>query len=351
MKTVIIIPSLDPDDKLIGYVGELIEAGQKNILLIDDGSSKERRKYFDEIRDRYGVKILTHHINMGKGRALKDAFNYCLTEIPDCEGVITVDSDGQHSVKDVLRMAEDLEEHRDSLILGARNFRKSNVPFKSEYGNRITRNIVKLLYGGNITDTQTGLRALSYDILPSFLTLEGERFEYETGMLIEALRQHIPIREVEIETIYIEENKGSHFRPLQDSWKIYKLILGTFLKYSIVSLISAALDLGIFHIIASLLSGAKLGEMVWIATVGARIVSSLFNYTANKNVVFGSGKGVATLVKYYILCIVQMCLSALLVWLLAGVIGLPKVLIKAVVDTVLFFLSFRIQKAWVFREK
>ncbi|MCR4689146.1 MAG: bifunctional glycosyltransferase family 2/GtrA family protein [Saccharofermentans sp.] len=350
MKTVIIIPSLNPDDKLPGYVDELVASGKKDILLIDDGSDEEHRKIFEEIRAKHDVMLLTHAINMGKGRALKDAFNYCLTELPDFEGVITVDSDGQHTVKDVIRMEEALEANRDSLILGARNFSKSNVPPKSEFGNKITRVVMKLLYGGGITDTQTGLRAMSYEVMPAFLTLTGERFEYETGMLIEALRKDIPIKEVEIETIYIEENKGSHFRPFADSWKIYKLILGTFLKYSIASLLSAAIDLGLFHLFANLLSGAALGEQVYIATIGARIISSLFNYTVNKNVVFGGGKGKGTIVKYYILCVIQMCLSAALVWLLSTVIGIPKVVIKAIVDTVLFLISFRVQKKWIFKD-
>ncbi len=351
MKTVIIIPSLNPDDKLIGYVDELIKAGQKDILLIDDGSDAEHRKHFDEIIAKYDVMLLTHAVNMGKGRALKDAFNYCLTELKDFDGVITVDSDGQHTVADVLRMKEALEENKDSLILGARNFSKSNVPPKSEFGNKVTRVVMKLLYGGSITDTQTGLRAASYEVLPKFITLFGERFEYETGMLIEALKQEIPIKEIEIETIYLEENKGTHFRPLVDSWKIYKLILGTFLKYSLASILSAVLDLGLFHLLVNLFGSFALGKAVWLATAGARVVSSIFNYLVNKNVVFEAGKSKGTLVKYYLLCIIQMCLSAGLVWLLCSVIGLPKVLIKAIVDGILFLISFRVQKKWVFKDK
>lgn len=228
---IIIIPSFNPDYNLIDYVKFLKAAGENYILVVDDGSDEEKLPIFTNLEEEQGCVIIRHAVNMGKGRALKDAFNYCLTNYRNSSiGVLTVDCDGQHSVDDVLRMKEALINHIEALILGTRDFRKSNVPPKSEFGNKITRNIIKSLYGGNISDTQTGLRAISYEILPQFLTLYGEQFEYETGMILASLRNHIPIFEIKIQTIYFEENKGTHFNSIVDSWKIYKLILGSFFK-------------------------------------------------------------------------------------------------------------------------
>lgn len=354
MDTVIIIPALNPDDALITYVQSLVRAGEDKILVIDDGSREDKRPIFDHLEREEHCTVLRHAVNMGKGRALKDAFNYCLNYFRnETGGVITVDSDGQHSVEDVLRLKEELARHPEALVLGARNFSQDNVPPKSAFGNKMTRNVIRLLYGGSITDTQTGLRAISYQVLPEFLTLFGERFEYETGMLLEALRREIPIREVEIQTIYYAENKGTHFNPLADSWKIYKLILGTFFKYTISSLSSSLIDLGFFQIFATVLSPVNLTVQVWGATIAARVISSLYNYFVNKTIVFGDNcGGKKTLIKYYALVVVQMCASAALVYLLVQVIGLPKLIIKIIVDVVLFFVSFRVQKKWVFnREK
>ena len=343
MNTIIIIPALNPDEKLISYV---IQAGEKQILIIDDGSSDDCRFIFDFLEEKEECIVLRHAINMGKGRALKDAFNYCLTNLSQtASGVITVDSDGQHSVEDVLRMKEALTEYTDSLILGARNFSQENVPPKSAFGNKMTRVVIRLLYGGNIADTQTGLRAMSYQVLPAFLTLFGERFEYETGMLIEALQKKIPIKEIEIKTIYYAENKGTHFRPVSDSWKIYKLIFGTFFKYAFSSFSSSIIDLGSFQLFSYLLKGTNLSVQVWMATILARIISSLYNYCVNRNIVFKQDcKGNNTFLKYYILCVCQMCTSAALVYLFVRVIGLPRLFIKVIVDMLLFFVSFRIQK-------
>lgn len=352
MNTVIIIPALNPDEKLITYVQSLIDAGENNILVIDDGSDNDKQYIFEHLQKYEHCHLIKHAVNMGKGRALKDAFNYCLSHFRnETGGVITVDSDGQHLVEDVLRVKKELTENPAALILGVRNFSQDNVPPKSAFGNKMTRGIIKLLYGGNITDTQTGLRAISYQVLPDFLTLYGERFEYETGMLLEALRKNIPIREVEIHTIYYAENKGTHFNPIADSWKIYKLILGTFLKYALSSLSSSLIDLGMFQILSMILKSASLSVQVWDSTILARIISSIYNYFINKNVVFRSkSNGRSSLIKYYILVVVQMCTSAGLVYLFVKIIGLPKLLIKIIVDTLLFFVSFRIQKKWIFGE-
>lgn len=347
---VIVIPALNPEANLIDYVKELQATGENNILIIDDGSDADKANIFTSLADDLGCDVIRHAVNMGKGRALKDAFNYCLTNYKNsAAGVITVDSDGQHTVQDVLRVKQALLENRNALILGARDFSQSNVPPKSEFGNKVTRGIIKLLYGGNISDTQTGLRGMSYDVLPQFLTLFGERFEYETGMLIEALREKIPIIEVKIQTIYFEENKGTHFNPIVDSWKIYKLILGTFIKYALSSFTSSIIDLGAFQLFSVLLRQSNLSVQVWGATILARVISSLYNYFVNKKVVFDDHEGANhSLVKYYLLVIAQMCASAGLVYLLVDAIHFPKLIVKMLVDTFLFFISFRIQKAWVF---
>lgn len=352
MYVTIIIPALDPDKNLIDYVQDLIKANEKQILIVDDGSSKDKRYIFEQLKEE-GCIVLRHAVNMGKGRALKDAFNYCINH-NSCEdgGVITVDSDGQHTVEDVLRIKKALAENPEALILGARNFSKENVPPKSELGNKITRNVIKLLYGGNITDTQTGLRAISYKVLPEYLTLFGERFEYETGMLLESLKKNIPIKEIEIQTIYFEENNGTHFKAVADSWKIYKLIFATFFKYVMSSLSSSLIDMGAFQLFTVLLKNNSLGIQVWGSTIIARIISSIYNYFVNKNVVFkGEHQNGNTLLRYYFLCACQMCASASLVYLFTRAIGLPKLIIKIIVDTLLFFASFRIQKKWVFGEK
>lgn len=352
-QTAIIIPALNPDYNLIDYVKAIIKVGGGNlhIIIINDGSSSDKQTIFEELENINECVVLHHAINLGKGRALKNAFNYYLINLSSkCNGVITVDSDGQHAISDVLKLAEALETDTQSLILGARNFNNENVPFKSKFGNKITKNIIQFFYGGRITDTQTGLRAIPNQLLYIYLPLMGERFEFETMMLIESLRQHIKLSEIKISTLYNDGNSGTHFRPIADSWAIYKLILGTFFKYSLSSLSSAIIDIGVFGLLSLTLSSAELSTKIWAASIGARIISSLYNFYINKTLVFpDKTPRKKALYKYYGLCITQLCCSAIGVYTLCRLALMPELLAKILVDGILFILSFQLQRNWVFR--
>ena len=224
----IILPSLDPDGKLRGVIEGLLEVGFRDILLVNDGSKPENLHYFTEAAAAHPeITLLHHEVNRGKGAALKTAIAYYLANRPEGIGVVTVDGDGQHHKLDVLACAESMADSGE-VTLGVRDFDQPDVPWRSRFGNKTTCGIFKLLVGMTLSDTQTGLRAISRRDLPTMLEIQGDRFEYETNMLLTLKRKCIPFREVKIRTVYIEENQSSHFRVIRDSWKIYKLILAYF---------------------------------------------------------------------------------------------------------------------------
>lgn len=357
MSYLIVIPAYNPKSDLIEYVDTLIANGYRHILLVDDGSRDECRGIFDTITSKPGCTVLRHEINLGKGRALKDAMRYYLdtytvnsrdTESP--RGIITVDSDGQHTAQDVFKVASAMDEDPDALVLGARDFDSDNVPSKSKFGNKCTIVALKLFIGGSISDTQTGLRGIPAEHIERFQGLPGDRFEYETRMLIDAIRSGVKIREVPIRTVYIDNNSETHFHPVIDSIKIYSVILGTFFRYMLSSLSSFLVDYGIFCALIYVLGQSDMnkGRSVWIATIISRICSSLFNYTVNKKIVFKSSRGMTTLVMYYVLCIAVMAASAALVSLI-GTTGFPVQIAKIIVDTLLFIVSYRVQKQLIFK--
>jgi len=226
----VIIPSYEPDDRLITLLDEFREAGLTDVILVDDGSGEDYKAIFEMAKKEYGCIVLKHAVNQGKGRGLKTAFNYCLNEYPDMIGCITADSDGQHSVGCIKRCMAALEEHPDALILGVRDFSLDNVPWKSRMGNTITSYICKILEGVEVSDTQTGLRGISREFMKVCMNVEGERFEFETRMLI-ATKNTCEIVEVPIETIYdSKENHQSHFNPVKDSIRVYKVFEKSFAK-------------------------------------------------------------------------------------------------------------------------
>ncbi len=195
---------------------------------------------------------------------MKDAFAYIL-EQPQWTGlgVITADSDGQHLAADIRRMDQEMEElHRKEerfLLLGCRNFHQDDVPFRSRFGNLLTCSLFRLLYGVSVTDTQTGLRGISWDLLSHMCQLSGERFEYEMNMLTDAALSKTPVHTLEISTVYLDNNSESHFNPLVDSIKIYRILFGTFLKYAVSSLFSSLVDLVCFTAAELLLPQARTG--------------------------------------------------------------------------------------------
>lgn len=152
----IIIPSLHPDDKLLHLLKNLRDGGFSRIILVDDGSGEKYASYFQIGEEEYGCVVLRHHINCGKGRALKTAFNHYLNTMPDCAGVVTVDSDRASTGWMISANARTrCWEHPEALILGSRDFSGQDVPARSKFGNVMTRNVFRLLCGVKITDTQT----------------------------------------------------------------------------------------------------------------------------------------------------------------------------------------------------
>lgn len=347
-QTYIVIPSLNPDEKLAKTIEGLKAVGYKRFVLVDDGSDRQNKKYFPA--ETVEIKLLVHRANRGKGAALKTAFRYILENCSDVAAVITVDGDGQHLPQDV-KLCETALTADKTMVLGCRNFSKSEVPLRSRFGNNTTSFIFKTLCGIKISDTQTGLRAFSASLLPELLEIKGVRFEYETNMLLNFSQKDIAIKEVGINTVYIEENKTSHFRPVRDSLQIYKFILAYFFS----SCVSFLTDILLFYVLCHLF-GAVLGNLAEAAsTVGARIVSSILNFNLNRKTVFESRADVKkTVLKYFVLAILQVAVSAGVVTALSIALqSTPFIstLLKILVDTALFLISFRVQRCWVFSEK
>ncbi len=345
MNIAILIPAYQPDEKLIGVVDTLSKSCEDAIVVVDDGSKESCLEIFKTVSTYPRVTVLTHAVNQGKGRALKTAIEHCLKNT-DVDACVTVDADGQHTPLDILKVLAALKETPEALVLGSRDFDFSNVPLKSKLGNKITRFVTRFMIGQKITDTQTGLRAFSKFAMEKYLTIPGERYEFEMNMLLYSKRYGIKIREVTIETVYLDHNSSSHFNPLLDSIRIYRQIFA----FGFSSIVSAVLDWSLFTLCLSLF--AKLSEPILLATLIARLVSLNFNFAMNRKVVFKSESGwKKQALKYYILAAFQLLASAYLVKGSAMVFTFPVPMIKILVDLGLFILSYQIQKVLIFTKE
>ena len=354
----VVLPSLDPDEKLDAVIDGLLEYGFTDIILVNDGSKPENLPRFQHAADIHPeVHLLHHSVNRGKGAALKTAFAYFLENRPEGKGVVTVDGDNQHHPEDTRTCAERMLE-TGHVVLGCRDFTLPHVPARSRFGNHTTSLVFKLFCGMTISDTQTGLRAIPRSAVEKFGSVSGERFEYETNMLLAMKTMGIPYEEVKIRTVYIEENKSSHFHAIKDSWRIYKLILKHFFRYTLSSLVCAGVDAGMFALLDGTLRSASVAVHATVPYVGARVVSSLLNFFLNKKLVFQSEEKTGkALLKYYLLAIPQMAAQMLLtngVYKLFGVsdtAGGVRTLWYVIVMVCLYFISYTIQQRWVFAKQ
>lgn len=350
-RSVVLIPSLEPDERLTVYVRELNRYEMFHIVVVDDGSGKEYSHIFREL-EREGCTVLHHGENQGKGCALKTGYQYIKENLSGCRSVITADSDGQHMAEDVYRLAMASGDQPDGLWLGVRDFKKAGVPPKSLIGNRITSLVFAGLYGKYIPDTQTGLRAFGPKLMDQMLDIKGDRFEYETQVLISCIRSKVPVRTIPIETVYEKENEGTHFHALWDSLSVMKVVVSGFMKFFSVSLVSTVIDMAVAWVLFDLLRTVMEGQdflRIMVATAAARCMSMSFNYAMNKNFVFQQGRAKGHgLARYLVLSGVNMLLSAAGVYMLHQLLGLDEKLVKMVCDACLFIFSYHIQQRWVF---
>ena len=334
---VVLIPAYKPDAKMLPLCRALRGKGL-DVLLVDDGGGAQYRPLFYEA-EALGCAVVHHAVNLGKGRALKTGLNEALNRYESLAGVVTADADGQHAPEDIVRVRNALFAHPGDLVIGARAF-QGEVPLRSRLGNGITRAVYRFVAGRKCTDTQTGLRGIPAAAIPAMLRLPGERYEFEMEMLLRLKEMHLGLYEVPIATIYENNNEGSHFDTLRDSARIY----GVILKFMLSSLISFVVDYGLYLL---LLGGAHLPGAASYAL--ARVVSSLLNYTLNRTAVFHGQGGRGAVARYYLLAACQLGVGAGLVQLLA-LAGCKESLIKIPVDVALFFISFLIQRDFVFHD-
>lgn len=351
LDVVVLIPALNPDDNILRLVNDLHKLNLKKIVIVNDGSDIACLPIFETLVIKYGCNVISHKNNEGKGAALKTGVTAIKELYPNCVGFVTADADGQHLPEDILHVAQELTEKQDSFILGVRDFNKNIVPFKSRYGNKITSFVFFITTGKRCSDTQTGLRGFPIQLSDNLLQITGTRFEYEMNMLIELAKNRIEFNEVPIETVYADGNRKTHFRPVKDSILIYGQIFKQtqFLKFILSSLLSALFDISLFTLFRITLFAPFVQKIIY-STIIARILSGIFNYTINKEIVFrNKEKSTASAIKYTALFLIQMILSAVFVDLLAN-IKIGVTVIKLLIDSMLFIISFLVQKSLVFRK-
>ena len=335
----ILIPAYKPDDKLVALTDQLLTHDDLKLVVVDDGSGEAFRPVFEALDKR--VTLISYPDNKGKGGALKTGIRYIMDHMPECERLVTADADGQHRYADIRRVLDKSEEMPGALVLGSRAF-DGDVPLRSRFGNAMTRQVFAIASGVKVRDTQTGLRGFDRDGMRLFVDVPGDRYEYEINMLLTAARAEMPIYEVTIETVYLNDNESSHFNPLKDSLRIYACIL----KFACSSLICFGIDYVLFQLLRTFI------PLTWVSNLLARIVSASVNFTLNKKLVFkGNEKTLPAVLKYAALAVFIYLIDTAILALLYEKLGWSRYVVKIISGLLGYLISFSVQGRIVHRKQ
>ena len=343
----VLIPAYKPDERMITLLEELLALRRFSVLIVDDGSGGDYAPYFTQAQ-AMGCTVLHQEVNQGKGMALKRGFTH-LKETGETEGVVCADCDGQHLVKDIVQCAEAALVHKGVMVLGKRHF-VGEMPFRSRFGNTVTRYVFYMASGTKIFDVNTGLRAYSADMLDYLAHVDGARFEYEMNLLVCCKRDGYDVLEVPIEMIYRLENHTSHFRTFADTFCVAKALL----RFNVSSIAAFLVDLALFTVLLYLLTSAVPAwgpDFIRAAAMGvARVLSSATNYFINKYFVFG-GKTQNSILKYAIVVAIVAAGDYGLQSLMVNLAGWGEVLSRLFSSLAMFLVSFLLQRLFVFKYK
>lgn len=369
-KRIALIPAYKPNIQLLEFVKGIEEHGM-DCLIVNDGSGEEYLSLFHKIERETEARVLSFPENRGKGAALKAGLEYLQKENAGLQGdftLITLDADGQHLLKDAFNLLSLAEEKKDTLILGSRTQSKDS-PLRSRIGNGITKEVFNLCTGVEVKDTQTGMRAFSGKMIPEMLTIPGERYEYEMNVLLYLAKEGVPMEEVPIETVYINDNAESHFDTVKDSYRIYKQIL----KFSASSLVSFLADFLLYSFFFLITGG------LFVSNFLARVISLHLNFFLNKTMVFSGEEDIEESKKrientkvqkgtkwnlsalksfkkeeylsYLGLAAFIFIINSFILSGIVGSLGMNPYLAKILTEGLLFCLSYFVQKKWIFEKK
>lgn len=340
MAVVALIPAYNPSAELVEYATSVVKSGRfAQLVMVNDGSQVACQPIFEALAKLPGVTVRQHAINWGKGAALKTGFNHILCHYPDVTGIVTIDADGQHLLDDALSVAQALEQHPNNLVLGVREFKK-DIPFRSWLGNTVTRLMMRWVAGIKTQDTQTGLRGIPLDFARRLLRVTANGYEFELDMLLLANRFSIALTEVPIQTVYIDDNTSSHFRPLIDSLKIYFVLF----RFTIVALLSAVLDYFVFFAMLLFVT-----PKIWLCFVVGRLVSMAFNYIYVRRFAFLSHEGHrSAFPKYFALVIFSGAIAYALIHVMMTQLHMGALPAKLISEFIMYVINFLIQRDLIF---
>lgn len=216
----VLIPAYNASRSLRGVI-EGIKGSGLAIVVVDDGSTDTTA----QIARDTGVQVLRHQTNRGKGAALQTGFRFLLQK--GYKAILTIDADGQHDPDFIPHFIRAYQERRGDIIIGSRAAEFDAMSWLRKFWNQLGVKAVSKLIGTPLTDTQSGYRLMSAEVLRG-LPLRASGYEGELELLIKACKRGHGVAEIPVATRYADGRPSSHFRPVRDTWLVCRTFLQEF---------------------------------------------------------------------------------------------------------------------------
>lgn len=216
----IVIPTYNESKTIGAIVGALGQRGFR-VIVVDDGSKDNTIVE----ANKFGAELIVHAKNVGKGRCIREGLEYALGN--NCEAVITMDGDGQHSLNDIDKFIDEYKKSGADLILGNRLHNPKKMPFVRRCTNRCMSFIISLLITEQVDDSQCGYRLVSRKGIEK-MKLNTTKYEIESEIIMEVKRRGLKISSVSIDSIY--EGEASQINPFLDTARFVKFIINEYTR-------------------------------------------------------------------------------------------------------------------------
>ena len=301
MKIAVLLPVYNPDEKFLQLVEDLSKRGFK-VVACNDGSKESCDEYFR--RAKPFADVIGYKDDKGKGYALKRGFEYIGNNLADeVDYIVTADSDGQHAIEDIERVAK-LTRKTDGIVLGMRDL-SERIPIKSRIGNDMSKFVYTIVTGVYLRDNQSGLRGFPVRLCQWLQDIPGNKYEYELNVLVTAHKEGMKVTGIDIKTIYENNNKNTHFKPIKDTFRIQRSLW----SYGLISMLMYS----IYIVTISVLVWFRIpyfffwlvGIYVWVTAMHAviNVFSAGIRHRQKISVI------------YYVTCSIKYCISTLIMLL------------------------------------